>query len=311
MGKRALIAAALAVVLACCGGLGGLAVIAVQRAREAANAAGCKNNLRQLALGAQNHHEQRGDNVPLGTFSGGVSWSVLMVTYTDHSCLSRRERWDLPYNASPENVRALHDPRASLAFLHCPSRRHPAEYTDAYPLSDYAVPSLGVDKTLDDPQLDDTWMQCHDLDKNHGPLLLLYARPPPMWNEQIARHYRSQTSEASFLGGTSHQILFGEKALHPGSLGRGGKAGDFTVCSFIENSYNASGAARPANGGISPSPYDHPDTVYRYWGSWHPGICQFAFADGSHRPLNNAISASVLAQLCDRTDANKTGIPLN
>jgi prepilin-type processing-associated H-X9-DG protein len=284
-----------------------LALQAVQAAREAANAASCKNNLRQLSLGAMNHHDQRGDNVPMGMFSGGVSWAGLVSPFMEQQTFWRRLRLDMPYDVAPNNdVRHLKGGDAAFPYYYCPSRRKPPQYTDGYSVSDYAPPSVGVSETLDDPDLDATWMQCHELDKNHGPWLLLHQNQPEEWKKgeslDLARRYRSQTSFASIIDGISFQVAFGEKALHPKSLGMDGKAGDFTLYAFVEKSYNASGAARPGNGGISPAPDANKDDVYRYWGSWHPGMCQFVMFDGSVRKLNVMGSAKVLATLCDRRD---------
>jgi hypothetical protein len=41
--------------------------------------------------------------------------------------------------------------------------------------------------------------------------------------------------------------------------------------------------------------------VYAF-GSWHPGICQFAFADGRVIPVRTDINTNVLASLCHRAD---------
>jgi hypothetical protein len=40
------------------------------------------------------------------------------------------------------------------------------------------------------------------------------------------------------------------------------------------------------------------------FGSWHPGICQFVFGDGSVGPLQSTIDSVILGYLADRRDGN-------
>ena len=51
--------------------------------------------------------------------------------------------------------------------------------------------------------------------------------------------------------------------------------------------------------------YDAARPAERF-GSWHPGVCQFAFGDGSVRPLSNGIDIDALTRLADRDD----GLPI-
>jgi prepilin-type processing-associated H-X9-DG protein len=37
-------------------------------------------------------------------------------------------------------------------------------------------------------------------------------------------------------------------------------------------------------------------------GSWHPSVCQFAFADGRVESIRTSISSEALARLCNRND---------
>ena len=251
----------------------------------------------------------------MGMFSGGISWAGLILPYMENQRFYRRLRIDMPYDAVPNNdIRHLKGlGGAPQSYLYCASRRKGPNLTDGYAASDYAVPSVGADKTLDDPKLDDTWMQCHSLEKSHGPALLVHQNQPEKWKAgdslNEARNYRSQTSFSSFVDGLSYQVFMGEKALHPDSLGKAGQGGDFTCYSFVEKSFDASGAARPGNGGISPTPDANKETIYRYWGSWHPDICHFAMGDARITKLSVKSSAKLLASLCDRRDASKITYP--
>lgn len=38
------------------------------------------------------------------------------------------------------------------------------------------------------------------------------------------------------------------------------------------------------------------------WGSWHTGVCNFAFADGSVRSVSSSIDTDTLGMLSNRKD---------
>jgi hypothetical protein len=286
------------------GGTGaGLLLMAVYQAREAANRSACKNNLRQQAIAFQNHQDQRGDNVPLALFSKGLSWAVLSGDYLEGCGFFYRKNTE-PFN-SPQNQKSLRH-TSTMPMYYCPSRRAAPREMKEYAAGDYAVPSVGVVES-NDPNLDDTWLQAHDPDKNLGPFLLVWrTRPSALFRKQpsAARRYRSQTSLVSWIDGASNQIVLGEKALHPSRLNTDGKGGDFTIGSWIEKDYNASGCTRNGAESLARSAWDDPDKVWPRFGSWHRGICQFAYGDGRVEAVSNYIDASVLRDQCDRGSAD-------
>jgi hypothetical protein len=242
-------------------------------------------------------------------YSGGISWAGLILPYVEQPQMWRQLRFDLPYDAAPNNeAHNLQGTRAAYPFFYCPSRRSPPQLTGGYPAADYVVPSVGRNPALDDPNANDTWMECHAYPDNFGPMLLLYRQPPETWpdgtSSDQAKRYRSQTSFASFVDGTAYQVLFGEKALDSAAFGSDGKGGDFTCYAFIENSFNAAGAARPGNGGIRPVTNADWQHDYRHWGSWHGDVCSFALADGSVRRFNAHGSQKILTAVCNRQDGN-------
>ncbi|MEQ8788173.1 MAG: DUF1559 domain-containing protein [Pirellulaceae bacterium] len=290
----------------------GLAVRWMQQAREAACRSACKNNLKQHALGFQNHQDQRGDNVPLAVFSRGFSWAELSRPYLE-SRGNFRSRYELPYD-SPSNASELRY-LSNYPYLYCPSRRKAPQLTAGFAAGDYAVPSVGVVES-NNSALDDTWLQAHDLSKNKGPFLLVWRTQPrfpiPTNLPGIvvsAGHYRSKTTMASWTNGASNQIVLGEKALHPRRLNTDGKGGDFTIGSWIENDYNASGCTRNGGESLARSPWDDPEGMWPRFGSWHEGVCQFAYGDGHVEVVNNYVNSSVLRQGCDRTSRARNKAP--
>jgi prepilin-type processing-associated H-X9-DG protein len=86
-----------------------------------------------------------------------------------------------------------------------------------------------------------------------------------------------------------------------------GKLGQSPQDAFIFNGdklYNFARIGGPT-APISSNPRGEGSDLVR-WGSWHGGLCQFAFGDGSVRAVSNQIDTETLGRLCNRTD----GIPV-
>ncbi|MEQ8790545.1 MAG: DUF1559 domain-containing protein [Pirellulaceae bacterium] len=315
----------LLVVIAIIGVLAAMLLPAVQAAREAANRSACKNNLKQLALGVQNHHDQRGDNVPLAVFSRGMSWAALITPYLEQQNLWRQLNLDRDFEYQG-NWEDIDDDFAAFPFLYCPSRRKAPQRTSSTPpgksmvASDYVVPGVGSE-TNGDPLMTNSWAQAHSLTHQLGPFLAVWQVQPlnsagnPIGND-AARQYRSKTSFGNWVDGTSNQAVFGEKALHPRHLRQDGIRGDFTVYVWIELDDNAAGSSRNARGVPTRTPYDTAgqdtnraiDRWYRRFGSWHPNIVQFAFGDGRVDAVNSYCSSSLILNMSHRADGGRLNL---
>ena len=105
--------------------------------------------------------------------------------------------------------------------------------------------------------------------------------------------------------GTSNTFLIGEKHVPQGAFGRL-KAGDGPAFSGAWTSYcgRVAGLEDPLAQGpndLTPSP--NGDAFWaRKFGSWHTGVCQFAFSDGSVRAIRNTIDTTTLRRLALRSD---------
>jgi len=118
----------LLVVIAIIGVLIALILPAVQAAREAARRTQCQNNLRQLALAVQTHHDARGA-FPTGRDSKGklaVSWAFHLLPYLEQSAIHRAFRKGVEVDHD-DNAMAMRTP---VATFFCPSRRAPAADRD-------------------------------------------------------------------------------------------------------------------------------------------------------------------------------------
>jgi hypothetical protein len=98
----------------------------------------------------------------------------------------------------------------------------------------------------------------------------------------------------NILDGLSNTILAGEKNVPLGGWGVGG------LDSSLYNGDCPSASTRAGGGGVGLSESLN-DPGWKF-GSYHPQICQFAFCDGSVRPLPTSIPPDVLQLLLDRRD---------
>jgi prepilin-type N-terminal cleavage/methylation domain-containing protein len=310
----------LLVVIAIIGVLAAMLLPAVQAAREAANRSACKNNLRQLALGVQNHHDHRGDVVPLATFDRGLSWAALLLPYMDASPYWLALNPNVVYTHG-NNKPDIRTNAYAFPYLYCPTRRPAPQFTGGYVVSDYAVPSVGSN-TTDDPTQLNSWGQGYSASHQLGPFLTLFHTHSDKIGE--LRRYRSKTTFGSWTDGTVNQAIFGEKALHPRYINRAGKHGDFTVYAWRELNLNASGVARNGynrlmrtpteSGGSYPDPNstkDPPGNIARRFarfGSWHPLIVQFAFGDGRVQALNSYVGSGMIRNMSRRADGGRVDL---
>jgi prepilin-type N-terminal cleavage/methylation domain-containing protein/prepilin-type processing-associated H-X9-DG protein len=324
----------LLVVIAIIAVLIGLLLPAVQKVREAANRSRCQNNLKQIGLAVQNYHDTRQTLPPSYIRQDWPTWAVFILPYMEQDNAARL--WDpqLRYFDQP-NLGTGSDPtRVNLPFYFCPARRGPevglsvdSGGTDkdipsgggySSPahrpggLSDYAV-SHGTDVgTLDGNGAITIGVVTAAVRADGTPwtnLTAMYTAPP---GTRITS-YRSQTTLASITDGTSNTLLIGEKYVRPAM--RWGKNEDRSIYNgqFARVFRRAVGARTNGTGVPFPFVTDLNDSwigttpiqaTFQRFGSWHPGVCQFVFADGSVKAIRTGVDDATLGRLAERADGN-------
>ena len=275
----------LLVVIAIIGVLVALLLPAVQAAREAARRMSCSNNLRQISLATHNFHDSNRFFPPDRITARYVTWSVLILPYLEQGNLFEKWNTTKTYYAHSAEIR-----QSQIKLYYCPSRR----------------PPKGV--SVDDPAKGDTNQNGANLSPG---ALGDYASsagvtPPSNWNgaesngvmilgvQNADRSWSGRTRMAMITDGTSNTTLVGEKHVNIAEFGLRNR-GDGSI-------YNGDWSASWARLGTRAIARSAKDPYNIQFGSYHPGVCQFAMCDGSVRSVPNSISVSILGMLTNRED---------
>jgi prepilin-type N-terminal cleavage/methylation domain-containing protein/prepilin-type processing-associated H-X9-DG protein len=293
----------LLVVIAIIGVLVALLLPAVQSAREAANRTSCQNNLKQLGLAAQEYHDSFGA-FPAGWYCQSPSYDNNgNMTSGDPNCLlpmtpyqpymwsgltglfEKMEQINLYneinfnlYTTMPDNATAI---RRTISGFVCPSNRRAISVntqsgsnpTSQLGPSDYrGNQSAGF--------IPATNSNCPAL----TPIATATANPYCMVYDNGMMYQNSQVNMADITDGTSTTILMGE-SVYP--YGVWSQANTAVVRTNIDRTVNQ---PIPSNG----------INYWTYWASKHPGQVNFAYCDGTVRPVTSQINKIVLNKLMTR-----------
>lgn len=327
----------LLVVISIIGLLVGIAIPAVQSARESARRTQCQNNLRQIALGTELFHDsfkcyppgryqsRPGDPDNLRCGGDETTWLARILPYLEQSSIE--EEWDygLEYAAHEDRVREFRVPVYS-----CPTRRRPGNAVANGLLSAGAgtitlpcgcqVPVGGEGGATATGAVGDYGGNHGDLSPGafglstdfyyggNGTGIIISSRAkcdadtPITWVDRI-RH-------GDVSDGLSNTILAGEMyvpnskiGLSPGDsaiIRLGGTNGDpfiFNGDSFF-NSMRVGGPTVPIIGRLN----ELGGNSMVSWGSSHVTVCYFAMADGSVRGISPSLDTEMLARIGNRHD---------
>jgi prepilin-type N-terminal cleavage/methylation domain-containing protein len=271
----------LLVVIAIIAILIGLLLPAVQKVREAAARMQCANHLKQIGLAVHNFHDSHGKLPPSRIADQYATWSVMLLPYLEQDNLYRG--WDLTlryYQQTAFNV------TAQVSVYLCPSRRRPPQIGTLNEdvatgpkgtLGDYAVASS--DNTNDA-------VTAYDLAGATG-TIITGIRNGTQWD--------SRTKFASVTDGLSNTVVIGEKHIRLGQLGN--VNGDRTIWNGDSIDVFAR-IAGPGKGIVA----DLTTNTNQRFGSYHTGVCQFVFGDGSVRALSATTPEATMSLLIRRDD---------
>jgi type II secretory pathway pseudopilin PulG len=299
----------LLVVIAIVAVLIGLLLSAVQRVREAASRARCANNLKQLALAVQTYHDQQGFLPPSRVEDAWATWAVLLLPYVEQGNAYRSWDLSLRYYQQSDAARLV-----SVPVFFCPSRRNlggfslpNADARNLVPpfrqtpgeLSDYAV--CGGSGAGD-----------NERDGKGAFIRASTALSAPRTDPTCrVLSWQGVLTFNSITDGLSNTIFLGDKHVRPdkfatsledSSVFNGDHTYGYIRYAGRQTDAGAVTAVRPLASRIT----DAVRPAQRF-GSWHIGVCQFAFGDGSVRPIRNSIDIDTLTRLADRADGLPVG----
>ncbi len=331
----------LLVVIAIIAILIGLLLPAVQKVREAAARAACANNLKQIGIAVHNYHSTLGEFPPLRINSDYATWFVLIMPYLEQENISRL--WDFKtfYRNQPDTARTM-----QVKTYLCPARRATgpdaiAAYPDdVNPDDTKPIPPFDWDGNATDPRFlsaVNPTGACVDYAANVGEWGFMANPPTEVWagtnangaiikgDQKADGSFKSRTNIASIVDGTSNTFLAGEKHVPAGAFGRG-KVGDLSGYNGVWTSYSGrlAGPGNPiAKGPTDYTPASGPASAPAGWkgtyrpntnaiwsrrfGSWHAGVCQFVFCDGSVKAIRNDLDETTLGKLAVRNDGLTIG----
>jgi prepilin-type N-terminal cleavage/methylation domain-containing protein/prepilin-type processing-associated H-X9-DG protein len=275
-----------------------LLVPAVQRVRESANHTTCLNNLKQIGLATHHYHDVR-SRLPASRLIVTDSleftpWSVMILPYLEQGDLYAK--WDIR-RKYVDQVNSAARTTTVPVYL-CPTRRGsgPLSTYDPLPgfMGDYAA--CGGDRMSYDLLLDEG-------PGANGAMITASCTQA----NNVLTSWKERLRFKDIIDGTSQTLLIGEKHV---PLGR---FGDHSGDSAMFNGDNHRTAARvcgPApslgyNFDLARGPGDVDGTQERWeriFGSYHPGVCNFVFVDGSVQSLSVAIDPKILRLLAVRND---------
>src|SRR5262245_11204440 len=278
----------------------------------------CSNDLKQDGLAVHNYHDAVGTLPPLRVTNNTVTWFVLIMPYMEQDNL--RNLWTPTANyssATNANGRQFH-----VKSFYCPSRRGPGTLSTQ---EDVRPADNGPPPTFTGPFTDARFFgtnsppgalgdyagcvgSVNNYPGNTGDISWASIRANGMLIQgeaPVGTSFRGLTKLQSVTDGLSNTFLAGEKHVPQGMFGRA-KVGDGSIYNGVGTTYSGriAGPEDPlATGPNDVTPSVNADAFYaRRFGSYHTGVCQFVFGDGSTRAIRTSIDTTNLRRFAVRND---------
>jgi len=316
----------LLVVIAIIGILIGMLLPAVQQVRESARRTQCLNRLRQIGLATALFHDSyeafpparlypKKDAVGELDIEGDhPSWLVRILPFMEQQTFYNQ--WDLSdsYTDHPDET-VTH----SLASFLCPSRRT---------IDNAQAPNRSEEVLVTSPcgcggfvDIEVVGGATGDYAGNHGDLspgsigaatdyyyggngtgVIISSQARKESDSQLT--WLDRISYGKIADGSSNTVLAGELHVLPENLNMTPFNGPLYNGEELAAFARVGGPGVPLLGMSEVSP-----TRVLGFGSWHPGTCNFVFADGSTRAIENGIDTVTLGQICNRGDGGMPSLP--
>jgi len=278
----------LLVVIAIIAVLLGLLLPAVQAAREASRRSSCGNNLRQLSIAIQSYHVLH-KSFPPGAYlhadegAIGISWRVMILSFLEEKALYEQ------IHPTPDGGANFSAEELAIDVFLCPSAPPPVSGSGSLKISNYeGVSGAGRgDRRID---LED--VACGDV-----------------YTDGIF-YPQSHTTIGRIVDGTSHTMAIGERTYiffgqwMTGATWAGDPDMKTRICSRAAKNVRYPINADLGQFGYYISDPSAPTPAQRtmlqndlFFGSAHPGVAQFCFADGSVQTLSDATDFTIYADL--------------
>jgi prepilin-type N-terminal cleavage/methylation domain-containing protein len=291
MVRRGFTLVELLVVIAIIGILIALLLPAVQAAREASRRSQCQNNLKQIGLAVQVHHDAK-KQFPTGRErfdQFGVSWAFRIMPFMEGSTIANAHNSTVRVD-DPANNNTMRTPVSVYA---CPSRRSAAadrnfdNNDSAPPATSLGVASLG-DYAANAGHRFDTGMSTAEVGGaiQFGPYTPTKAGP--MFSG-------SRISQRYVIDGLSKTLAVGERHIPPVASGTPANMEHYAQgdTAFLAGDQPRTIFAGTENG-LATSPTD---TGGARFGGPHSSICQFVFLDGHVDAITDSINKTDLMAL--------------
>ena len=274
----------LLVVIAIIGILVGLLLPAVQAAREAARRMQCTNNLKQLGLSMHMHHDtyKRFPYLRSGGGQNRHTWAMQLLPFIEQGNLytiyktpiTGVSQTDGFNNHTATHATIVAARQTQIPTFFCPSRRGApslspitANSTVTGMPSDYAA-CTGNTSTV----------------PTNGSFTMVNSN-----------HMTTAVNLRDMTDGTSNTIMLGEKHIQLGKINDPAQDGMILSGSEAQTYHRRTGATWPLA-------MNNTIAINTQFGSWHTGVCQFVFGDGSVRAVSVSIPGTTLGLLGARDD---------
>ena len=302
--RRAFTLVELLVVIAIIGILIAMLLPAVQAAREAARRMSCTNALKQIGLGIQNYASSYSDRLPPGVSEPIPGYETVARFGLFSSLLSSMEQSQI--SSVLNTVDGVNSNRETkVGTFVCPSYAgsdtiNPSTIFGAGPNANFSVTTyLGTNGAIDPNNT--TWSQVDTSDSATN----TYGNPP-LRNGMFGFGWSKQRRLSDISDGTSNTLAVGEFAFKFGPSSSGATTDAKTKWPGVTrpwlmggalSGFNAS-ALTVVNHGLNAQVAidDSSAAQWHYlpFSSCHPGVVNFAAADGSVKTLNEDIEMDVL-----------------